>query len=59
MPRGCVDWGMRMSEFFAMDGYAQFVWPAYAITAVVMAWAALRPWLRHRRLRQRLAGGAK
>jgi heme exporter protein D len=26
-----------MSEFFAMGGYAAFVWSAFAVTAVVMA----------------------
>ncbi len=26
-----------MSEFFAMGGYAAFVWPALAVTAVIMA----------------------
>ena len=26
-----------MSEFFAMGGYAAFIWPALAMTAVVMA----------------------
>jgi heme exporter protein D len=26
-----------MSEFFAMGGYAAFVWPALAVTAAVMA----------------------
>ncbi len=26
-----------MSEFFTMGGYAVFVWPSYALTAVVMA----------------------
>ena len=34
-----------MSEFFAMGGYAPFVWSAYGITLVVMvlnAWAARR-----------------
>ena len=25
-----------MSEFFAMGGYAAFVWPAYGITALVL-----------------------
>lgn len=25
-----------MSEFFAMGGYAAFVWPAYGLTALVM-----------------------
>jgi len=23
-----------MSEFFAMDGYAAFIWPSYALTAL-------------------------
>ncbi|MFP6745605.1 MAG: heme exporter protein CcmD [Alphaproteobacteria bacterium] len=26
-----------MTEFFAMGGYAAYVWPALAVTAVVMA----------------------
>ena len=25
-----------MSEFFAMGGYAAFVWPAYGITTIVL-----------------------
>ncbi len=25
-----------MSEFFAMDGYASFIWPAYAIPVILM-----------------------
>lgn len=25
-----------MSEFFAMDGYAIFLWPAYALTLVAL-----------------------
>ena len=25
-----------MSEFFAMGGYAAFVWPAYALAAIVL-----------------------
>lgn len=25
-----------MSEFFAMGGYAAFVWPAYGVTALVL-----------------------
>ncbi len=25
-----------MSEFFSMGGYAQFVWPAFALTAIVL-----------------------
>jgi heme exporter protein D len=25
-----------MSEFFAMGGYAAFIWPAYGVTAVLL-----------------------
>ncbi len=25
-----------MSEFFAMGGYAMYVWPSFALTAIVM-----------------------
>jgi heme exporter protein D len=27
-----------MAEFFSMGGYAAFVWPAYAITLIVLLW---------------------
>lgn len=27
----------QINEYFAMGGYAAFVWPAYAITAAVLA----------------------
>ncbi len=37
-----------MSEFFAMGGYAFFVWSSYVISAVVLLWVALAP-LRSRR----------
>ena len=30
-----------MDEFFAMGGYAAFVWPAYGLTFLVMAALAL------------------
>jgi heme exporter protein CcmD len=36
---------MEIGEFLAMGGYARYVWPAYALTALVLAWnawAALR-----------------
>ena len=29
-----------MRDFFAMGGYAEYVWPAFAITAIVMIWLA-------------------
>ena len=29
---------MDLQTFFEMGGYAQFVWPAYGLTAVVLVW---------------------
>ena len=48
-----MSWGSA-GEFFAMGGYAVYVWGAYAVTAVAIAaelWLALR---RRRTLLQRL-----
>ena len=44
-----------MSEFFAMGGYALYVWPAYVIAAVSLVLAVLIPIRRHRKLRDQLA----
>jgi heme exporter protein D len=44
-----MDW----SAFFAMGGYAEYVWPAYGIAAVVLAGLVVSS-LRFRRERQRL-----
>jgi len=27
-----------MDSYFAMGGYAEFIWPAYAIVTIVMVW---------------------
>ena len=35
--------------WFAMGGYAAFVWPAYGLTAIVLGGLALFSWCRHRR----------
>lgn len=43
------------SAFFAMGGYAPFVWPAYGITVVVLTAVMLAPVLRYRKLRRALA----
>lgn len=37
MGEGSSDRGAIVKEFFAMGGYWQFVWPAFAITFIVMA----------------------
>lgn len=48
-----------MSEFLAMGGYAVYVWPSYGITLVFLVSMAALPWYRYRRLRRRLAAGAR
>jgi heme exporter protein D len=37
-----------MSDFFAMGGYAVFVWSAYGLGAVVVFWNALSARALHR-----------
>lgn len=41
-----------MSEFLAMGGYGAYVWSAYAVTLVVLAWDATAPGRRRRALRR-------
>lgn len=45
-----------MREFFAMGGYAIYVWPAYAVFFVVLAWDWIAPVLRRRQLLNELRG---
>ena len=45
-----------MHEFFAMGGYAMYVWPAYAVFFVVFAWDWIAPVLRRRQLLNELRG---
>jgi heme exporter protein D len=37
-----------LSVWFAMGGYAAFVWPAYGIAAVVLGGLTLHSWRRYR-----------
>ena len=37
---------MNWSEFFAMGGYALYVWPAYGLMAVVLAFNLALPFRR-------------
>jgi|KBSSwiStaDraftv2_1062776.scaffolds.fasta_scaffold3126693_2 heme exporter protein D len=37
-----------VSIYFQMGGYAQFVWPAYAVAAAVLAGFTLSSWRRLR-----------
>ena len=43
------------SDFFAMGGYATYVWGAYAVTLACMAIEPVLVVLRHRRARRALA----
>ncbi len=45
-----MDW----QAFFAMGGYAVYVWPSYALAAALLAANAVIPHWRERRLLQRL-----
>jgi heme exporter protein D len=44
-----------MSDFFAMSGYAAFVWPAYGVSALGLGSATALVWLAYRRAVKRLA----
>ena len=37
-----------IAGWFAVGGYAVFVWPAYAVAAVVLGGLAFHSWRRHR-----------
>jgi len=43
-----------MSDFFAMGGYAAYVWPAYGASVLVLAAVTLLIWRRGRELKKRL-----
>jgi heme exporter protein D len=42
--------------YFAMGGYAAFVWPAYAIAAAVLGGLVIHSWRRYRASVDALAG---
>ena len=44
-----------IESWFAMGGYAGFVWPAYGVAAIVLGGLALVSWRRHRRSSAALA----
>ena len=45
---------MNWTEFFAMGGYAFYVWSAWGLTAVVLLWQFTQPRLRNAKLRREL-----
>jgi heme exporter protein D len=44
-----------MDGFFAMGGYAAYVWPAYALTAAVLVGLVASSWRRLKSLERDLA----
>ncbi|MGA3305357.1 MAG: heme exporter protein CcmD [Stellaceae bacterium] len=44
-----------MATFFAMGGYARFVWPAYAVAALVLLGLLFWSLARYRRIKIQLA----
>jgi heme exporter protein D len=48
-----------MNDFFAMGGYAIFVWPAYAVFFIVLALEALAPIAQRKRLLADIRGRLK
>lgn len=47
-----------MNALAAMS-YGPYIAAAYAVFAVVLAWDALAPWLRHRRLKRDILSRAR
>ena len=45
-----------MNDFFAMGGYGNYVWPAYAAFFIFLAVDALLPTLKRRRVLAELRG---
>jgi heme exporter protein D len=43
-----------LAAFFAMGGYAAFVWPAYGLAVAVLGGLALDSWRRYRASRNAL-----
>ena len=48
-----------MADFFAMGGYGAYVWPSYAVFAIVLLGDALAPLLARRRTLRELRGRVK
>lgn len=41
-----------MNEFLAMGGYAEYVWPSFGLTALVLVWNIVAARRRHAAARQ-------
>ena len=45
---------MNVSEFFAMGGYAGYVWSSWLLTVLVLVWNVIAPQRKHRKLLEQL-----
>ena len=45
-----------MADFFAMSGYAAYIWPAYAVFFIVLAIDAIAPRLHRKRVLAEIRG---
>jgi heme exporter protein D len=44
-----------MSEFFAMGGYAVYVWPSYLLATIILVANIVAPLLQHKRVLTEIA----
>jgi len=43
-----------LTQIIHMGGYADYVWSSYGLALLVVVGNVVWPWLRHRRMRQRI-----
>lgn len=48
-----------LHDFFAMGGYAAYVWTSYALAAAVLAWNVVQPLRREKQVMRALAARAR
>jgi heme exporter protein D len=48
-----------MADFLAMGGYGAYLWPSYALFLIVLAFDAIAPLLRRRRVLADIRGKQK
>ena len=54
-----IGWSVVMSEFFAMGGYAFYVWSSFGLTFIVMALNLLIPYFQRSNTLKTIAARAK
>lgn len=50
---------MNVSEFFAMGGYAGYVWSSWLLTLAVLLWNVIAPRRKHQKILQQLETQSK